>query len=363
GAVLGVGLRLGVHRLGAMADLERQTLKRLVAGFGVAVLAGCGGLFHSDPKPVAGGLVEKHGKLKVVGRQLSDAHGVPMQLRGVSFFWINWHEENLKNSAVEFMVDKMGATVVRIPVPAFEYAKGGATWDAQMRLIASWVRSSGAYVVIDWHMEDDPNTYLKDASLFWDRTSAYFAGDPHVIYEICNEPKYVSWPEIKSYAQKIIPIIRKNDSNTVIIVGTPEWSRRTAHAAADPLTVDANGDSIRNVMYTYHGYAATHGMADDLRGVLEKVPVFATEWSVTESSGNGRVDWQKSRRFVEFLNTNPYQKVSWSQWSWVDKNEKSALLKAGSGGLSWELSEVGDTCAVWIKEPGRTDYPDFAPKN
>ena len=41
----------------------------------------------------------------------------------------------------------------------------------------------------------------------------------------------------------------------------------------------------------------------------------------------------------------------------------SALLKAGSGGLSWELSEVGDTCKTWIKEPGRTDYPDFIPKN
>jgi len=257
----------------------------------------------------------------------------------------------------------MGATVVRIPVPAFEYAKGGATWDALMRQIAGWVRSNGVYAIIDWHMEDDPNTYLESASLFWERTSAYFAGDPHVVYEICNEPKYVGWSEIKTYAQKIIPIIRKNDSNTVIIVGTPEWSRRTAHAAADPLVLDAKGDSIRNVMYTYHGYAATHGMADDLRGVLEKVPVFATEWSVTEASGTGRVDWEKSRRFVEFLNTNPYQKVSWSQWSWVDKNEKSALLKAGTGGLSWELSEVGDTCAKWIREPGKTAYPEFVPGN
>ena len=324
---------------------------------------GCAGLFNSNPTPVAGGLVERHGKLRVVGRQLSDAKGVAMQLRGVSFFWINWQEDNLKSSAVEFMVNKMGATVVRVPVPAFEYAKGGASWDARMRMIASWARDNGIYVIIDWHMEDDPNAYLKEAADFWDKTSSFFANDPHVLYEICNEPKFVGWSEIKSYAKTIIPIIRRNDSSTVIIVGTPEWSRRTIRAAEDPLTVDDKGDSVRNVMYTYHGYAATHGMADDLKGVLEKVPVFATEWSVTESSGTGRIDWAKSRRFVEFLNANPYQKVSWSQWSWVDKRENSALLKPGSGGLSWELSEVGDTCGVWIREPGKTAYPEFVPKN
>ena len=325
------------------------------------LLAGCGGLFHSSSTPVKGSLVERHGRLQVIGRQLSDAHGAPVQLRGVSLFWINWHEENLKSSAVRFIVRDMGATVVRIPVPAFEYAKGGATWDAQMRLIAGWIRDNGVYAIIDWHMEDDPNSYLGPASEFWEKTARYFAGDPHVIFEICNEPKSAGWPEIKEYAKKILPLIRKHDSSVVVIVGTPEWSRRTIRAAEDPLTLDANGDSIRNVMYTYHGYAATHGMATDLAGVLEKVPVFATEWSVTEASGSGRIDWEKGRRFVELLNTSPHQKVSWSQWSWVDKRENSALLKPGSGGLSWQLSEVGDTCRKWIREPGQTAYPEFVP--
>ncbi len=361
-SVLGPQPRPGVARLGALADLERRSLKPVLA-LATVLLGGCAGIFHSNAKPVVGGLVAEHGKLQVVGRQLSDAKGVPMQLRGVSFFWINWHEDNLKSSAVEFMVDKMGATVVRIPVPAFEYAKGGATWDARMRMIAGWARDNGVYVVVDWHMEDDPNTYLEQATEFWDKTSSYFAGDPHVVYEICNEPKFVGWDEIKSYAKTIVPVIRRNDSTTVIVVGTPEWSRRTIKAAEDPLTVDAKGDSVRNVMYAYHGYAATHGMADDLKGVLEKVPVFSTEWSVTEASGTGKIDWAKARRFVEFLNANPYQKVSWTQWSWVDKNEKSALLRAGTGGLAWDLSEVGDSCRAWIKEPGKTAYPEFVPQN
>ena len=66
-------------------------MKRFTSLIWMGLLTGCGGLFHSDTTPVAGGLVAQHGKLQVIGRQLSDAKGVPMQLRGVSLFWINWH--------------------------------------------------------------------------------------------------------------------------------------------------------------------------------------------------------------------------------------------------------------------------------
>ncbi len=338
--------------------MSRTGLGILAAG----LLAGCGGIFHSDPAPVPGGLVSLHGKLRVVGRQLSDSAGVPLQLRGVSMFWPQWHEENIRKSAIDFMVHQMGVTVVRVPVPAMEYANSPATWDATMRNEVSWARSEGIYAIVDWHVVDDPNAYLDPALEFWDRTARYFAGDPHVIYEISNEPTGSGWDSIKAYATKVISVIRRHDSTTVIVVGTPEWSRRTKFAAADPLVLlDGKGDTIRNIMYTYHGYAAYHGMADDLAGVLKKVPVFATEWSASESSGDGRCDWGRAHDFVRFLHDNPWQKVSWTQWSWVDKAEKSALLRTGSGGGPWVLSDMGDSCEAWIREGGPTAYPDFHP--
>lgn len=340
----------------------QKGLAVVAAGLVAGALGGCGGIFHSDPDPVRGGLVANHGKLRVVGRQLSDSAGVPMQLRGVSLFWLQWHEDNIQRSAIAYMAREMGATVVRIPVPAMEYAKAPATWDATMRNVVSWARSEGIYALIDWHVVDDPNVYLDPALEFWDRTSRYFAGDPHVIYEISNEPTGAGWDSIKSYATQVIRTIRRHDSTTIVVVGTPEWSRWTKFAAADPLVLlDGKGDTVRNLMYTYHGYAASHGMADDLKGVLQKVPVFATEWSASEASGDGRCDWGRARDFVEFLHDNPWQKVSWVQWSWVDKPEKSAILRTGSGGGPWVLSEMGDSCKAWIKEGGATAYPDFRP--
>lgn len=315
-------------------------------------LAGCAGFSASRTGPVA-----EHGRLQVHGVQLSDAHGSPIQLRGVSLFWINWHEENLRPSAVRYIVREMGANVVRIPVPAFDYKRAPSTYDVQLANIVAWIRSEGAYALIDWHVVDDPSLYQKEALAFWKKTARKYRNDPGVLYEIANEPTGVGWSEIKEYSRSVISEIRDQDTATVIIVGTQEWSRWTKYAADDPIVEDSKGRPVHNIMYTYHGYAGTHGMHKDLDGVLERIPVFSTEWGVSEASGTGRQDWAKSRAFVDYLRTNPHQKVSWCQWSWVDKRESSALLEPGTGGMAWVLSAAGDSCRSWIRDTSVVPAP------
>lgn len=318
----------------------------LLAVLSALLVSGCA----NSPSPDGGSFSERHGRLRVEGLQLSNSAGEPIQLRGVSLFWINWHEENLKPTAVRHIVRNMGATVVRVPVPAFDYARAPATYEAQVATIVRWIRAEGAYAIIDWHVVDDPNLYLDQARKFWKHMAKKYRDDPGVLFEICNEPTGVGWPEIKTYARDIIAEIRRHDTSAIVIVGSQEWSRWTKYTALDPLVDDLSGRPVRNIMYAYHGYAGSHGMDKDLKGVLEKIPVFATEWGVSEASGDGRQAWETSRRFVEFLRDNPWQKVSWCQWSWVDKRESSALLAPGTGGLSWQLSAAGDSSAVWIRE-------------
>lgn len=87
---------------------------------------------------------------------------------------------------------------------------------------------------------------------FFDEMSKKYENDTNVIYEICNEPNgNVSWADIKSYAEQIIPIIRANAPEAVILLGTPTWSQEVDKAAADPLEEE-------NVLYTLHFYAAIH---------------------------------------------------------------------------------------------------------
>src|SRR5690606_8900691 len=106
----------------------------------------------------------------------------------------------------------------------------------------------------------------------------------HVIYEICNEPNGgVGWGTIKSYAEQVIPVIRANDPDGIILVGTPDWSSKVWDAANDPL----KGSNAHNVMYAFHFYAGSHFDYSYLRSALGKIPIFATEWGTVAASGDG----------------------------------------------------------------------------
>ncbi len=47
----------------------------------------------------------------------------------------------------------------------------------------------------------------------------------------------------------VIPVIRENDKDAVIIVGTPTWSQDVDQAAASPIS------GYKNIMYAFHFYA------------------------------------------------------------------------------------------------------------
>ena len=71
------------------------------------------------------------------------------------------------------------------------------------------------------------------------------------------------YPRIKSYAEKIIPIIRMNDRDGIIIVGTPDWSSLGMSGSASGKEILKNpltGNFTHNVMYSFHFYAASHGI-------------------------------------------------------------------------------------------------------
>lgn len=114
---------------------------------------------------------------------------------------------------------------------------------------------NGIYVIVDWH---DDEAILSDhtaASMkFFNNISLIYGSYPHVIYEIFNEPYgNITWDQIKQYHEKIIPVIRANDPNNIIVLGTPSWSSYVDVAAKSPV----NGT---NLAYTMHFYAGKKKM-------------------------------------------------------------------------------------------------------
>ncbi len=286
-----------------------------------------------------------NGQLKVIGAQLCDENGSPVQLRGVSTHGLAWFPEYVNQDCVDDLKG-WGADLLRLAMYTAE--SGGYCTDGDPEELKDLVRAgveyatnADMYVIIDWHIlsEGTPVTYQAEAEEFFDEMSQEFSDHNNVLYEICNEPNTADWPEIKAYAEDNIPIIRANDPDAVIIVGTPTWSQEVDKPAADPIT------DYNNIMYTLHFYAGTH--KDELRNTMEEaiedgLPVFVTEYGICDASGNGDLDIDSANKWVELMNAYD---VSYAVWNLSNKDESSSLIASDvtktSGFTYDDLSESG----------------------
>ncbi len=300
-----------------------------------------------EPEPAETNLATPsvNGKLQVIGTQLSDQNGDPVQLRGISTHGLSWFPDYVNQECVDDL-KSWGANLLRLAMYTAE--SGGYCTDGDPESLKDLVRSgveyatnADMYVIVDWHIlsEGTPTTYQSEAEAFFDEMSKEFADHDNVLYEICNEPNTADWPEIKSYAEDIIPIIRANDPDAVIIVGTPTWSQEVDKPVADPIT------DQDNIMYTLHFYAATH--KDDLRNKMvqainDGLPIFVTEYGICDASGNGTIDIDSANTWVDLM--NEYD-VSYAMWNLSNKDESSSIIASDvsktSGFTYDDLSESG----------------------
>lgn len=291
---------------------------------------------------------ETHGKLSVKGTDIVDMNGDKYQLKGVSTHGITWFPDYVNKEAFETLRDDWGANLIRLAMytdtgDSYGYCSGGDK-DEILALVDKGVSAAtelGMYVIVDWHIlsDSDPNNHIDDAKEFFDKVSKEYAAQENVIYEICNEPNGgTQWSSVKSYAETIIPVIRANDKDALIIVGTPNWSQDVDIASQDSIT------GYDNIMYAVHFYAATH--KDDLRNKVKTaldngLPVFVSEFSLCDASGNGGIDYDSSDEWFELINEN---NLSYSSWSLCNKNETSALIKSDSTATgSFSDGDLSDT--------------------
>lgn len=291
-----------------------------------------------------------YGALQVIGTQLCDSNGNAVQLRGISTHGLAWFPDYVNAELFRELHDEWKANVVRLAMYTAEYGGycSGGDQKKLKQLISDGVQyatDNDMYVIIDWHIlsDGDPNTHKEDAKAFFTEMSEAYSGYDNVLYEICNEPNGgTSWSSIKSYAEEIIPVIRENDEDAVILVGTPNWSQYVDQAAADPIT------AYSNIMYTLHFYAATH--TDGLRSTMAVaidagLPVFVSEYGICDASGNGAIDEKQANAWVELMDRYG---VSYVAWNLSNKNETSAVFKNSCGKLSGFMQEDLSSSGRWL---------------
>ncbi len=279
-----------------------------------------------EAKVTKGAQFKKHGKLKVKGRYIVDKNNKAYRIKGISTHGIAWFPEYVNKSAFNSF-RKWGCNTVRLAC----YSSQGEGYNTTScwKTIDKGVKAAtelGMYVIIDWHIlnENNPLMSTKNAKKFFKHFAKKYGKRKNVIWEICNEPNGCDWKDVKKYAKKIIPLIRKY-SNNIIVVGTPTWSQDVDTAANSRLT----GKYAKNVCYTIHFYAATH--KDNIRDKVKyafkkKLPILCTEFSICDASGNGSLDKSSANTWMKLFKK---YKIGYNTWSLCNKAESSALIKSG----------------------------------
>lgn len=292
-------------------------------------------------------LVEYNGQLTLAGED-----GEPVQLRGMSTHGLHWFGEIVNENAFAALSNDWECNVIRLAMYVGEY--GYATDPSVKELVYKGIElafENDMYVIVDWHVHapGDPRAEVYSGAYdFFEELADHYKDHEkahYIIWELANEPSSNSsggpgitndeegWQAVKEYAEPIVEMLREKGDN-IIIVGSPNWSQRPDLAADDP--IDA-----ANIMYTIHFYTGTHMPADEgypegtpssrrqnvmnnARYAMEKgFAVIATEWGVSEATGDGGPYLDEADVWIEFLNEN---NISWVNWSLTNKNEISGAF-------------------------------------
>lgn len=276
--------------------------------------------------------------LQVSGGVLVDAKERPVTLRGMSTHGLGWYPRYLNAGAMKTL-KQYGANVIRLAMYT-ETSSGYLEEPRNLDFVYIGIENAIAenlYVIVDWHILSDGNplTHMEEAIAFFSEISERYGQTPNILYEICNEPNGdTTWEDITAYAAMVIPAIRKNAPEAVVLVGTPNYSSRLRDAMASPLP-------FSNLLYSCHKYIDVSPEAEDsqeywLRKAVETgFPVFVTEWGINGSEGEN-MDLANARQFVKFLNEN---QISWCGWALSNAEEIHGTISPDSDKLSgwgWE---------------------------
>lgn len=246
----------------------------------------------------------------------------------MSLFWSQWMDKYWNRDVVDWLVDDWRCDIVRAAMGIETdnecpgYLEDPEANRALVRTVIEAAINRGIYVIVDWH-DHNASQHLDLARAFFDDIAREYGSHPNILYEIFNEPVKETWPQVKAYSEDIVAAIRRRDPHNLILVGSSRWSQDVDVAAADPL-------EGANLAYTLHYYAGTHRewLRDKAALALDRgVALFASEWGLSECTGDGPLDHAEAERWFEFLDRHA---ISWCNWSLADKWESSAALMPGA---------------------------------
>lgn len=300
-------------------------------------------------EPLRVGPVSQYGQLmagkpdgvgRIYGSCEGPVSGKEVQVRGMSLYW------NIKTDALAFyteraintMVKEMKVEVIRFAEATTEnwgdgfvgYMQDPEYGQQLLKQVIDAAIRNDIYVIIDWHSHTAENQE-EEAAEFFEYVAKTYGHLDNIIFELYNEPKgtwgidaaNTYWPEIKSYADKMISIIRQYSDN-LIVVGNPFYSQYPNVALDNPI-------NDNNVAYTFHYYANSHKVESEGKNADAAMKagysVFITEWGTGNADGTGVPGSTANSKWQKWIDAN---KLSWANWSASRINEGTAAFDPAS---------------------------------
>ena len=269
----------------------------------------------------------------------SNASGNEVQVKGMSLFWSNEKSQNRfwRNDVITGMVSQQGIQVIRAAMAVDDQGWGNGHYfingktEYYQDLLDETVQAAieqDIYVIIDYHSHTAVDNVGR-AKEFFKIQAKKWGSYPNVIFEIYNEPickagqghgnssncTMITWPEIKAYANEVIPIIRRY-SNNLIVVGTPSWSGNPGAVVGNAIT------GYDNIAYTFHYYAGKNdgteahdfnSMSADVNSALGAgLSVFVTEWGTVGYGGDGAPSMANNPQWQTWMNLKKLSSANWN---------------------------------------------------
>jgi aryl-phospho-beta-D-glucosidase BglC (GH1 family) len=229
------------------------------------------------------------------------------------------------------------ANVVRLSIHPGTWRDHKDNALSTLRHHVEMARAAGLYVVIDYHVIGFPDGYALDyfditdpatkttdydsrftlAMDFWMTVANSFT-DPHVLYELWNEPSSNTeeeeggdlsyWKKYRPYWRVLSDAIRASHNSNVLLVAPPLWAYNLRGLKDDLLPDENTG-------YVWHVYAgdAPEDWADTLDDLEQVKPIIVTEWGFEPDA---KQHWAGTAEdygtpFADFMDAHGLSSTAW----------------------------------------------------
>ena len=253
-----------------------------------------------------------NGQLYVKDGKILNQYDEPIQLNGIYYGYGNSEYSKEILTALK----NRGVNLIKI---GYNYSGGIEPYNKTgnmeaMYLFIDELLKMDFYIDIIYWSDIDLNTVSSEAIDYFTQITSKYPNNKQILYEICNEPFENTWEEVKSYADKVIPEIRKISSNAIISVPTNDNMFNEIFLS--------NLLEYKNIMYVTHIYAGNTSLKNIKNAITNyNLTVFISEWSNINSSATD-YDNEITDNLIYMINQ---YKIANSAWYFDGSGKKDSI--------------------------------------